>query len=464
LTGTAINGTDYNNRTGIATFGVGSSTTQVTILPKNDNVYEGNETAILTLTPGGAYTLDSPNTATVTLTDNDPLPLLNLSANRRILEGLTSPRSIAYTVSLSTPSSQTITVNYATADGTALAGSDYIQQAGTLTFSPGTTSQVITLSILNDALNEADETFDLNLSNPSLGTLGTAKTITTITDTLNASETTTLPARIENLTLIGMTAINGTGNNAKNLLRGNSGNNILTGLAGNDTLDGGAGMDTLIGGLGNDFYQVDSTTDTITELLAEGIDTIQSSVNFSLEAIANVENVVLTGANPITATGNILNNRLTGNLAANSLAGGAGIDILRGEGGNDTLVGGGDGDTLIGGVGQDSLTGGTGGDRFTFNFRNEGMDQLTDFVSAQGDKIAVSAAGFGGGLGAGIALTPAQFALGTAAVNTTTRFIYNPTNGRLLYDSDGAGVLMPNLLATLGSKPALTFTDFVVIA
>ncbi|MFM6342705.1 MAG: bluetail domain-containing putative surface protein, partial [Dolichospermum sp.] len=101
--------------------------------------------------------------------------------------------------------------------------------------------------------NEADETFTLTLSSPTNAILGagTAAT-TTITDTLTASVTTTLPANVENLTLTGTAAINGTGNAANNVITGNSGNNTLSGGAGNDTLNGGAGNDTLNGGAGAD--------------------------------------------------------------------------------------------------------------------------------------------------------------------------------------------------------------------
>lgn len=74
------------------------------------------------------------------------------------------------------------------------------------------------------------------------------------TDTVESSVTLTLGSHVENLTLMGSSALSGTGNALGNVLKGNAGNNSLTGAAGNDTLDGQGGNDTLTGGTGNDAY------------------------------------------------------------------------------------------------------------------------------------------------------------------------------------------------------------------
>ncbi len=161
-------------------------------------------------------------------------------------------------------------------------------------------------------------------------------------DTVQSSASFTLPINVENLTLTGTSALTCTGNSDNNYLIGNSGDNILTGLDGDDTLEGGLGVDTLIGGLGNDSYVVDSTTDTITENMSEGLDTVKSSASFTLSA--NVENLTLTGISALTGTGNTDNNYLIGNSGDNTLTG---LD------GNDTLEGGLGVDILIGGLGND---------------------------------------------------------------------------------------------------------------
>jgi trimeric autotransporter adhesin len=144
------------------------------------------------------------------------------------------------------------------------------------------------------------------------------------TDTVQSSITWTLATNLENLTLTGNAAINGTGNSANNSLIGNSAANILNGGAGNDILEGKGGADSLIGGAGNDTYYVDNAGDTVTEGLNAGTDSVFSSISYTLST--NLENLTLTGTDAINGTGNNSNNILTGNSANNILTGGAGND------------------------------------------------------------------------------------------------------------------------------------------
>ncbi|MFM6025302.1 MAG: bluetail domain-containing putative surface protein, partial [Dolichospermum sp.] len=267
--------------------------------------------------------------ATVNIADK---PIIDLSANQTVVEGITSPQNVPYTVTLSSDSTDTITVQYATSNNTATAGSDYTATNGTLTFAPGVTSQDIIIPILNDFLNEPQETFNLTLSSPTNAQLGTAVVTTTITDTLVTAATTILATNVENLTLTGAAAINGTGNAGNNVIIGNGANNILTGNAGNDTLNGGAGNDNLNGGDGNDL--------------------------------------------------------LLGGAGNDTLNGVAGNDTLNGGAGNDILTGGLGKDTLTGGLGIDRFDYRVLTDSLLSNF-----DVVSDFnANASNDLFLVSTA------------------------------------------------------------------------
>ncbi|HEY9605234.1 MAG TPA: hypothetical protein V6C85_26750, partial [Allocoleopsis sp.] len=230
-------------------------------------------------------------------------------------------------------------------------------------------------------------------------------------DTVKASVSYTLGSNIENLTLTGSSAINGTGNSLNNVITGNSGNNTLNGGAGNDTLDGGAGNDSLLGGDGNDSlvggvgadtmnggdgndtYIVDNVGDVVTENSNDpsgGVDTVLSSVSYSLapgttsgQQGYGIENLTLTGSGNLNGTGNGNNNTITGNSGNNTLDGGAGNDSLLGGNGNDSLIGGVGADTMNGGDGNDTYIVDNVGDVVTENFNDSlgGVDTVSSSVS-----------------------------------------------------------------------------------
>jgi Ca2+-binding RTX toxin-like protein len=218
-------------------------------------------------------------------------------------------------------------------------------------------------------------------------------------DTVEASVTWTLATEVENLTLTGTSAINGTGNGLANTLRGNAANNAL---------NGGAGNDTMIGGAGDDTYTVDSASDVITELTGEGTDSVNSSVTYTLAA--NVERLTLTGTTAINGTGNTGDNQLTGNSANNNLSGGAGNDSIDGGTGNDTMVGGAGNDTFVVNIATDVVT----------ELPNEGTDTVQSSVTltlaANVENLTLTGTTAINGTGN----TLANVLIGNSAVNTLT--------------------------------------------
>lgn len=133
-----------------------------------------------------------------------------------------------------------------------------------------------------------------------------------------------LPEEVEVLELKGWGALNGVGNRLANRLVGNSEANVL---------DGGVGNDIMLGGQGNDTYVVDDSADRVIEKANEGVDTVKASVSYTLSD--ELENLILTGDQPINATGNSARNMLIGNLGDNRLDGAKGGDTMQGGQGND---------------------------------------------------------------------------------------------------------------------------------
>jgi Ca2+-binding RTX toxin-like protein len=170
---------------------------------------------------------------------------------------------------------------------------------------------------------------------------------------------------------------------------------------------------------------------------------------FEVDTLNGIEQANLTGGNG--------NNKLDATTFS------LGNVTLRGEAGNDTLIGGNKNDTLIGGMGNDLLTGGQGNDYFTFNSKNEGIDQITDFLS-HSDKIVISASGFGGGLTFGVAITASQWVIGAAATTSSHRLIYNSINKNLFFDVDGNGTSSQIQLANLANVNVISSNDILVIA
>jgi Ca2+-binding RTX toxin-like protein len=147
------------------------------------------------------------------------------------------------------------------------------------------------------------------------------------------------------------------------------------------------------------------------------------------------------------------NANVKGSIENDSLQGGTGQDTLSGNKGDDLI---------IGRAGNDLLTGGQGKDSFYFDHPNQGIDTITDFDVSQ-DLIKVSGNNFGSGLVAGDTIDSSQFRIGSAATDTSDRFIYNSSNGALWFDADGNGSIAPIQIATLGTGLEFTQENISVV-
>jgi len=271
-------------------------------------------------------------------------------------------------------------------------------------------------------------------------------------DTVKASISYTLSDRLENLTLTGTAAINGTGNANFNYMVGNAAANTLIGGGGDDLLDGGGGADTLNGGIGQDKYVIDNAGDRIIEA-GSGGDAAKTSVSYVLPT--GVEGLITTGGTKaIDLTGNTGANFIWGNAGVNRIDGGAGNDWLLGNGGADTILGG-NGDDWILSRGQ--LSGGAGFDRFILQGGPAGTTHITDFRSGT-DHIQLFSDALTGGLIFGT-VSDEMFWAGTAAHDADDKVIYDSITGKLYFDPDGTGAAAKFELCTLAANTALAASD-----
>lgn len=213
---TALAGLDYIAASGILVFAPGVTTQMVFIAVVGDLLYEtsgkiNGETFYLNLgNPTNAQFADQRGSAICTILDDDPMPSLTIG-DISLVEGETGTTQAVFNVTLSAPSGMTTTFHWATADGTATAGSDFAAGSGSKTISAGQTNCAISVTVYGDRLLESDETFLLVLSSPQYATLARTQAVCTIvSDELVLS----LPAEVqENAGLLagaGLVGIGGT--------------------------------------------------------------------------------------------------------------------------------------------------------------------------------------------------------------------------------------------------------------
>ena len=153
--------------------------TAALLVPTDDDTTDEPDGAVTaTLAAGAGYVTADPVAATVTVTDNDAAPEITI-ADARVLE---SAGAIEFTVRMAAASGHRVTVTCVSEDGTAQAGKDYVAEIGVLTLEPGQTSAVTRVAVLDDTLDEMDETFTMMLSDPAHATLADATATGTIED------------------------------------------------------------------------------------------------------------------------------------------------------------------------------------------------------------------------------------------------------------------------------------------
>ena len=175
--GTAVAPGDYTSISGTLTIPPGNTTGTIPVTIINDALAESSESFTVNLTtPVNATIADSQGTGTIL--DNDGTPTLSINDMSQS-EG-TSP--MTFTVTLSSASASAVSVNYATSNGTAVAPGDYTSTSNTLTIPAGSTTGTISVPIINDTLDENDESFTVNLTSPVNATIAKSQGTGTIVD------------------------------------------------------------------------------------------------------------------------------------------------------------------------------------------------------------------------------------------------------------------------------------------
>ncbi|HEX4491503.1 MAG TPA: Calx-beta domain-containing protein [Acidimicrobiia bacterium] len=174
---------DVKLASGVATIPAGSLDTTVEVTTIADTVHESNESFDVTLANPVGATIGT-GTGLEIVRDDDPGTPSNRAGigDVQIVEGQNGTRAARFVVTLATAQANTVSMHYATADGTATAGADYRARSGTVTFPPAAVARVVSIPIVGDTVAEASELFTVTLSSPSGTTIADGTGRCTITD------------------------------------------------------------------------------------------------------------------------------------------------------------------------------------------------------------------------------------------------------------------------------------------
>lgn len=179
--GSAASGVDFLAQSSTLSFAPGETSKTILVDVVGDTAFEANETFSVALSGASTNATITTASASGTITNDDvqpPPPTLSIAS----VSALENAGMLVFTITLSAASTSTVSVRYATANGTATSArnGDYSATSGTLTFSPGETSKQVSVAVRNDSLVEADETFFVDLSRASGATIAVSRGTGTI--------------------------------------------------------------------------------------------------------------------------------------------------------------------------------------------------------------------------------------------------------------------------------------------
>ncbi|BAY79401.1 Na-Ca exchanger/integrin-beta4 (plasmid) [Nostoc linckia NIES-25] len=386
LDGTATFNSDYNTikigattatTSGTLKFAAGETTKTISLNVLGEKVAEADETINLNLSYPNQTAAIAPST--ITVVDDDNIPTISIADK----SGSENSGNFVFTVKLSNPSSDIITVDYNTSNNTAIAGVDYTPVIGTVTFNPGITTQTITVPILDNFVAESSESFFVNLTNPTNATISDNQANGNIADNDTAGFT------ISATNGLVTTEAGGTANFSIQLTSQPTAD-VTFNLSSSKVSEGTVSVSSVTFTAANWNTPQTVTVTGVDDGVADDNIAYQIITSAAVSSDAKYNNLNPSDIDVVNIqNGNQVNSIITGSSKADtSLQGTSSDDLIFGFAGNDVIVGGLGNDRLYGGVGSDNLTGGAGNDIFVLA-KGEGTDTIKDFNISE-DLIALS--------------------------------------------------------------------------
>ncbi|HMV63452.1 MAG TPA: Calx-beta domain-containing protein [Zoogloea sp.] len=452
VSGGAVTGADFTGGalpTGSVSFAAGETAKTITVNVAGDGNFEGDEAFTVSLTgTSGAQVDATAASATGTILNDDGAVDITADTSR-FVEGNVGSSTASFTLTRRINTSNTASINWAVSGGTATT-SDFIGgvlPSGTVSFAAGETTKTITVNTVADTLYETDESFNVVLS----GGVGTGIGIGSATTVILNDDP------VLNIAAINPAQVEGSGGGSTPFAFAVSRGGNLTGTmavrwavaspnaSGADFVAGvlPSGTITFADGEALKIINVDVLADDLPE----------NDKSF-LVGIAGPFGVSV-GKSSATVTLVDDDNYLVTDVASPTV-------VLQGTMADDVLTGGAGPERIIGLAGKDTLTGGGGADQFLITAPSDGPHTITDFSTADGDRIQILATNFGLIPNS----TPVLLSGSTLPTPSTSggQFLYNASNGALWFDRDGADSGFAAVqVATLSNRPTLSASDLQLV-